>query len=84
MNRYALLALGLALTLPCAGSRANDQAGAIGADAQPGATRANESPATVPANPQPGVDQAAPQPNPGQVPQQPDNDCPTRRTIPAN
>lgn len=73
MNRYALLALGLALTLPCAGSRANDQTGAVGTDNQPGTTATNGQPATVPANPQPGLNQAAPQALPGQDIQQPNN-----------
>jgi len=71
MNRYALLALGLALTLPCAGSRANDQTGAVGTDNQTGTTATNGQPATVPANPQPGLNQATPQAPPGQDIQQP-------------
>jgi hypothetical protein len=74
MNRYALLALGLALTLPCAGSRANDQTGAIGTDNQSGTTGTNGQPATVPANPQPGLNQTAPQAPLGQNNQQPNND----------
>lgn len=82
MNRYALLALGLALTLPCAGSRANDQTGAVGTDNQPGTTGTNGQPATIPANPQPGLNPAPPQAplgqdnqplNNGQLNQQPNN-----------
>jgi len=73
MNRYALLALGLALTLPCAGSRANDQTGTAGTDNQPGTTATNGQPATVPANPQPGLNQPSPQAPLGQDNQQLNN-----------
>jgi len=73
MNRYPLLALGLTLTLLCAGSRANIQAVAVGADKQPGATGLNDQPATAPANAQPSADQATPQAAAGQANQQPTN-----------
>jgi hypothetical protein len=74
MNRYSLLALGLALTLSCAGSRANDQAGAVGTDNQPGAASANQQPPTAPTTPQPDIAQPTPQPDNGQGNQQPNAD----------
>jgi len=72
MKRYSLLALGLALTLPCAGSRAKDQTGAVGTDNQSGAAGANQQPATAPTSPQPDVAQPLPPPGNGQGVQQPD------------
>jgi len=82
MKRYSLLALGLALTLPCASSRAIDQPAAVGTDNQTGAANANQQPATAPTSPQPDVAQplpppgnapAAQQPDAGQTKQQPNN-----------
>jgi len=81
MNRYPLLALGLALTLPCAGSRANDQTGAVGTDNQPGAN-ANQQPQTVPTNPQPDVAQPGLQPGIGHQNQQPNNGQGTQQPNP--
>jgi len=82
MKRYSLLALGLALALPCASSRAIDQSGAVGTDNQTGAANANQQPATAPTSPQPDIAQpiapsdnaqGAQQPDAGQQNQQPNN-----------
>jgi len=73
MIRYSLLATGLALTLLCAGSQANNQPDKVGANDQTGANQTNSQPATAPATDQPNAGQALQQPDQGQVNPQPDN-----------